>query len=306
MPVNCLYKNAIFIQTLPPNYLKEILNTLKLLRFHFSVFLLPVSLFSFFYIQPDFTFQFILVLLIWHLLVFPASNGYNSYNDRDEGPIGGLSAPPPPTKALLYTVNSMDALALLLSFFVNPVFVLFVAGYILVSRLYSYRGVRLKKYPLLGFLVVFIFQGFWIFCANVFALSDPGLLVYPPVLFSAIASSFLAGTLYPLTQIYQHQSDKQDGVNTISMVLGMKGTFVFSVCMFVIASLLIYFSFYLQHSLFNFWLFNLIMLPSTLFFFSWAIRSFRNTVHVNFRNTMIMLILSSGLNNIYFLVLIFS
>ena len=286
------------------NYLEESRNTLKLLRFPFSVFLLPVSLFSFYYIQPTFDFQLCLVLVIWHVLVFPASNGYNSFNDEDEGPIGGLAKPPKPTKFLLTIVNVMDILAVVLSFLVNTYFLLFVFIYIVASRLYSNKKVRLKKYPLTGFFIVFIFQGMWIFCANVFALSAPTLLLYTPVMLSAVASSFLIGTIYPITQIYQHQADKKDGVTTLSMMLGLKGTFIFSVCMFIFASLCIYESFNLQHTLNNFWLFNLVMFPSTLFFLIWALRSFKDTIHINFKNTMIMLVLSSMLNNIYFLVLL--
>lgn len=284
--------------------MKEIQNTLRLLRFPFSVFLLPVSLFSFFYIHSGFNYQLLLLIFIWHVLVFPASNGYNSFNDEDEGPIGGLEKPPKPTKDLLTTVNFMDSLAVGLSFFLNVYFAVFVLVYIIASRLYSNRSVRLKKYPILGFLIVFIFQGIWIFAANIFALASPELLMNTPVLLSGIASSFLIGTIYPITQIYQHQADRADGVNTLSMVLGLKGTFVFSVIMFGLASALIYLSFMLQNNLNNFWLFNLVMLPSTLFFLTWTIRSFKNTVHINFRNTMIMLVLSSMLNNIYFFVLL--
>lgn len=284
--------------------LTEIRNTVKLLRFPFSLFLLPVSLFSFFYIQPAFNFHFWLLIFIWHGLVFPASNGYNSYNDADEGPIGGLARPPKPTKSLLIVVNVMDILAVLLSLIMGFSFFFFALVYILASRLYSNKSIRLKKYPVSGFLIVFIFQGLWIFCANVFALADPHILKNTPVLLSALASSFLIGTVYPITQIYQHQADRNDGVNTLSMVLGMKGTFIFSVMMFGIASALIYTSFLLQNNLGNFWLFNFVMLPSTLFFLVWALRSFRDTGHVNFRNTMIMLVMSSMLNNIYFFVLL--
>jgi len=286
------------------NNLKETGNTLKLLRFHFSVFLLPVSLFSFFYIHPEFNYRFWLLLIIWHLLVFPASNGYNSFNDEDEGPIGGLAKPPRPTKFLLHVVNVMDGIAIFLSLFINIYFTFFVLVYIVASRLYSNKRIRLKKYPVMGFLVVFIFQGFWIFCANIFALSTPLLLLSGPVVLSAIASSFLVGVIYPITQIYQHQADKNDGVTTLSMKLGLKGTFVFSMVMFAIASIFIYESFKLQQNLDNFWLFNLVMLPSTLFFLIWTFLSFKNTAHVTFRNTMIMLVLSSMLNNIYFLVLL--
>ena len=284
--------------------MSQIKNTIKLLRFPFSIFLLPVSLFSFFYIQPAINYQLFLVLAIWHLLVFPSSNGYNSYNDQDEGPIGGLASPPKPTKLLLHLSNLMDATAILLSFIINNYFAFFVAVYIIASRLYSNRNIRLKKFPIIGFLVVFIFQGAWIFCANIFALSSDSLFSNSSVLFSAIASSFFIATIYPITQIYQHEADRKDGVKTLSMLLGIKGTFVFSTLMFFIATLFVYFSFSNSNTINNFWLFNLVMLPSTLYFLFWALKSFKNTAQVNFKNTMVMLVLSSLLNNFFFLILL--
>ena len=283
----------------------EIKNTIKLLRFPFSIFLLPITLFSLFYIHPVFNYELVLVLIIWHLLVFPSSNGYNSYHDNDDGPVGGLEAPPKPTKLLLYISNAMDFISILLSFAVNIYFAGFVILYIVASRLYSNRAVRLKKYPVLGFLVVFIFQGAWIFYSNVIGLSSINLFSDMSLILSAIASSFLIGTIYPITQIYQHEADGNDGVKTLSMVLGLKGTFVFSGIMFAIATLLIYFSFLHGNSLPHFWLFTIIMLPSTFFFLIWSIRSFRNIIHINFKNTMIMVVLSSLLNNLYFFILLF-
>lgn len=282
----------------------EIKNTAKLLRFPFSLFLLPVTLFSFYFIHPGVNFQSILLIFIWHALVFPASNGYNSYNDRDESPIGALAAPPKPTRQLLYAANIMDLSAIALSFFITPAFAVFVAVYILASRLYSNRSIRLKKYPVIGFLVVFIFQGAWIFTGNIFALSQPALLLNNAVILSAVASSFFIGTVYPITQIYQHEADKKDGVTTLSMVLGLRGTFIFSAAMFFVATLLMYLSAQHLNLPGNFLLFNIIMLASTIYFFSWAYRSFRNPTHVNFKNVMIMLILSAMSNNIYFVILL--
>lgn len=284
--------------------MNHIQNTIKLLRFPFSIFLLPISLFSFFYIQPEINYQLFLVLIIWHILVFPSSNGYNSYHDQDDGPIGGLSSPPKPTKLLLYLSNFMDGTAILLSLLINNYFALFVVVYIIASRLYSNRKIRLKKFPITGFLVVFFFQGAWVFCANVFALSSITLFLNQSVVFSAIASSFFIGTIYPLTQIYQHEADRKDGVKTLSMLLGRKGTFIFSGVMFSMATLFIYFSFHNSHALNNFWLFNIVMLPATLYFLTWAVISFKNSAQINFKNTMAMLVLSSLLNNIYFLILL--
>lgn len=283
--------------------MSRINNTLKLLRFPFSIFLLPVTLFALFYIHPKLDLNLFLVLFVWHVLVFPASNGYNSFNDRDEGPIGGLKSPPLPTIELLNLCNIMDGVAILLSVLVSFYFTFFVAIYIVVSRLYSNKNIRLKKYPFIGFMVVFIFQGAWIFCADLFAFSCQNLLKNNMVIFSAIASSFFIGTIYPITQIYQHESDKKDNVNTLSMVLGIKGTFIFSALFFLIATGFVFLAF--RDSINNFWLFNLVMFPSTLFFLIWAFASFRNLASVNFRNTMVMLILSSLLNNLFFLILLF-
>lgn len=285
--------------------MSEIKNTIKLLRFPFSIFLLPVSLFSFFYIRPADNYQLFLLLAIWHVLVFPSSNGYNSYHDQDEGPIGGLAAPPKSTKLLLYLSNLMDGTAILLSFLVNNYFAFFVAVYIMASRLYSNRNIRFKKFPIIGFLVVFIFQGAWIFCANIFALSSSNLFSNQSVIFSAITSSFFIATIYPLTQIYQHEADHKDGVKTLSMSLGIKGTFIFSMFMFSIATFFIYLSFHANDTINNFWLFNIVMLPSTIYFLFWMLKSFKNEVHANFKNTMVMLVLSSLLNNLFFLILLF-
>ena len=281
-----------------------VVNTVKLLRLPFSVFLLPISLFSFFYIQPGLNYQLILVLIIWHLLVFPSSNAYNSYHDRDEGPIGALESPPKPTELLLQVSNVMDSLAILLSFLINFYFTAFVIAFIVVSRLYSNRQVRLKKYPLVAFLVVCLCQGTGVFVANILGLSSAALFSNPSVIYAAVACYFFIGTIYPLTQIYQHDADAKDGVKTLSMLLGKKGTFIFSGAMFLLATLFIYLSFQYNNELNNFWLFNIVMLPATIYFISWSIRSFRNAAQVNFKNTMTLLVLSSLLNNIYFIILL--
>lgn len=279
-------------------------DAIKLLRFPFSIFLLPISLFSFFYIHPATHYPVFLVLAIWHILVFPSSNGYNSYYDNDEGPIGGLAAPPKATKQLIRICNAMDALAILLSFLINIYFTFFVLLYIIASRLYSYRGVRLKRLPVMGFLIVFMFQGAWVFCANVYGLASGSLLANPSVVYAAVASSFFIATVYPLTQIYQHEADAKDGVKTLSMLLGIRGTFIFSALMFAIANLFVYLSFHKNGTISNFWLFTVVMLPSTAYFIYWAIRAFKNEAQVTFKNTMIMLVLSSLLNNLFFFMLL--
>src|ERR1043165_2376045 len=113
-------------------------STIQLLRFHFSFFLLPVYLFALSQVPAIDTTDALLIFFILHILVYPSSNGYNSYMDRDETPIGGLSNPMQPTKELFSVSIVMDILAIGLSFLVSYWFAFCIVAYIAASRAYSY------------------------------------------------------------------------------------------------------------------------------------------------------------------------
>jgi 1,4-dihydroxy-2-naphthoate octaprenyltransferase len=124
-------------------------------------------------------------------LVYPASNGYNSYMDRDTGSIGGIEHPMEPEKELFYVTVFMDILAIVLGLAVSISFTLLLGCYIICSRLYSYRGVRLKKYPITGYLTVILNQGGLVFLMVSWAVTIqlqppfPGMASWPPVFSSA-------------------------------------------------------------------------------------------------------------------------
>src|SRR5215510_15250902 len=94
-------------------------STIQLLRFHFSLFLLPVYLFALSLLDKIDWVDAVVVFIILHLLVYPSSNGYNSYMDRDETPIGGLAKPLQPTKQLFYITLIMDIIAVVFSLFIS-------------------------------------------------------------------------------------------------------------------------------------------------------------------------------------------
>lgn len=278
------------------------------LRIHFSFFLMPVFMFAVSQATETDTANLIISFVLLHFFVFPASNGYNSYHDRDTSSIGLIKHPPLVSKKLLYTVNIMDVAAVLSGLLISITFSLLLAGFIIMSRAYSYRKVRIKKYPVLSFIIVSVFQGGWVYAATMHAIS---LISFREIIASQehvlgmLISTLFIGSVYPLTQIYQHDSDKRDGVLTISYKLGYIGTFIFSVILFTSAGILMYLLFAADNNVKLFVLFSLIMLPVFSFFLYWFYKVKTDITQANYTNTMRMNLITSCCMNVFFIILIF-
>lgn len=278
-------------------------NTIKLLRIPFSFFLMPVYFFAISQTQNPPLSVIILIFFILHIFIYPASNGYNSFMDKDEGSIGGLKNPPMATKNLFYASIVFDAIGLTLSLYIDFIFFIGILTYMLVSRAYSWKGIRLKKYPIVGFLSVIIFQGFFMFLlVNTFSTATRvDFLFTKTQIINALAASCMLGGVYPLTQIYQHEQDKKSGDITISILLGIKGTFIFSVAMFLLAGLFLF----LSLPSFKFLIFQIFLLPVVFVFAIWMYKCFQNPNEATFENMMRMNIVSAFCMNICFIVLSF-
>ncbi len=274
-------------------------STIQLLRFHFSLFLMPVYWFALSQVVQPNAGRAVLIFIILHILIYPSSNGFNSYMDRDEGSIGGLKSPMQPTRQLLYVSLFMDGLALILGFFVSVYFVLASFIYILASRAYSARSVRLKKYPIAGYLTVVICQGALVFFM-VYHGSHPVLSLHVPTL-GMISASLLIGGFYPLTQIYQHEADAKDGVRTISAQLGLRGTFIFCGIVYGIAFAILAFFFLSSLEIKEFLVFTTSMLPVLVYFIVWAAQVWQNPSRADFRHTMRMNSVASLCSNVGFI-----
>jgi 1,4-dihydroxy-2-naphthoate octaprenyltransferase len=281
-------------------------STVKHLRLPFSFFLMPVFLFA---VSQASTINWgptAIAFFILHLFVFPSSNGYNSFQDRDTGSIGGLKNPPKVSRNLYNATLLMDIVAVMGGLLVSLTFSLLILIFILISRAYSYRNVRLKQYAVIGFLTVFFFQGAFVFLMASSAISTfsfAGFFTLNNIICMSVASFFI-GSVYPLTQIYQHESDKKDGVISISYKLGYNGTFVFSAILFVLATVFLYYYFNLKHQQIAILIFIVLMLPVIIDLSIWFAKVRKNTANANFENTMTMNLLTSSCMNLYFLVLI--
>ncbi len=243
----------------------------------------------------------ILVFVILHLLIYPASNGYNSYMDKDTESIGGIENPMQPTKQLFIVTVAMDTIAIMLSFIISIYFALSVVGYILASRAYSYRGIRLKSRPVTGYLTVVLFQGAVTFFMVIHGSSIDKTIAAPGI--NMLIASLLIGGFYPLTQIYQHKQDKEDGVTTISMILGYRGTFIFTALIYAGAMGLLAYQLFNQSQQKDFFIIQIFFVPVLLYFVWWFYKVICNQHAANFVNTMRMNLLASICTNAAFITL---
>lgn len=247
------------------------------------------------------TMHAVLIFIILHLLVYPASNGYNSYMDRDTESVGGIKNPMQPTRQLFYTTLLLDAIAIGAGFFISLYFVAGTIAYILASRAYSYRGIRLKKYPVLGYITVIFFQGAVTFFLVMHGSSLDKTLTVP--VFAMISAALLIGGFYPLTQIYQHQQDKADGVTTLSILLGYRGTFVFTAMVYFFAVATLAYQLLSTHQQRSFFIIQIFFIPVLVYFFWWFRKVYIEHTAANFVNTMRMTLLASICTNAAFITL---
>jgi 1,4-dihydroxy-2-naphthoate octaprenyltransferase len=277
-------------------------STIKLLRIPFSFFLSPLYFFALGQVKEIDWKKAALIFIILHFLIYPASNGYNSYMDRDTASIGGLEKPPPPLRELYLLTIVMDTIAILLCFLISPLFALVALFYIGASKAYSYRGIRLKKHPITGYLVVILFQGALTYWLVYYGSSAIPVEIFPWK--GMLISALLIGGFYPLTQIYQHQQDLDDGVETISYKLGYTGTFVFCAIIYSLALAAISLFIIQTQQENKLPLIGIFFVPVIVYFLWWFSAVKRNNGNANFRNTMKMNWLAAICTNTLFIILL--
>ena len=286
-------------------------NTILHLRIPFSLFLMPVFWFAVSQSQnPDWGIT-VGLFIVLHLLIYPASNAYNSYFDKDEGSIGGLENPPPVSLELFYVSWILDIVAIIVAYLLGGwILSLALIIYSSISKAYSNDKIRLKKYPIISWLTVGIFQGAFTYLTVIQAVDK---IEMPEIwqnkyLFPAILSSLNLLGFYPMTQIYQHEEDARRGDMTMSRLLGIKGTFIFtaSIFLFVTMGFFFYFQETLIYNFPAFAIYLLVMSPVLIYFNLWFLKVLKNENQADFHHTMRLNMLGSVCLNLFFILLLIS
>lgn len=205
--------------------LKEIKDFLLHLRLHYQFFILSGGYLLGGLIADEMnTTQFWLQFLNVHILLFGGATAYNSYWDKDEGPIGGLKHPPKMT-AWMHKVSLLFMFAgWAWAITVNIAYFLVFGVSLLLFWLYSTPHARWKGNPLASMVAIAlstgtnsVLLGFW----------AAGGLFTPALITASAGAALILLSLYPISQVYQIEEDSKRGDKTFTMRFGLNGVKLF-------------------------------------------------------------------------------
>lgn len=209
------------------------------LRLPFSLVLTPLFIWGVYLSlpQPIPWRHVLLAYFIIHIPLYGGMNAFNSYYDRDEGPIGALLKPPPVNEAVLVVALFCKALALIGGLILDLRFGLLVGVGIAFSVAYSHPRWRWKERPVLAAVCIFLMQGclgvLWGWTAATWHRSPTYALsaFWPEGELNTLAvlgAAFWTLGFYPLTGVYQIGIDRRRDIRTLSVALGVSGCFLFA------------------------------------------------------------------------------
>jgi 1,4-dihydroxy-2-naphthoate octaprenyltransferase len=205
-------------------------NALVHLRLPFQLLLAPVFLWGWLVAGGGVSRSVGVAFLALHVFLYSGATAFNSYYDRDKGPVGGLEHPPPVEPALLPVALGMQAIGGLLAALVNVWFLAFYAAFFGLSLAYSHPSVRLKAHTWGSLLIVGFGQGVLAYLAAWAATrGELGSVLSVDGMVGAVAATLLILAVYPLTQLYQVDEDAQRGDRTMAVAWGARACFRFSV-----------------------------------------------------------------------------
>jgi 4-hydroxybenzoate polyprenyltransferase len=200
------------------------------LRLHFQLLLAPVFLWGWLVAGGGLSWSVVVGFVAFHAFLYSGATAFNSYYDRDVGPVGGLQRPPSVVPALLPFSLGVQAVGWLLAALVNLPFWLAYGVFVGLSFAYSHPSVRWKARTWTSMLVVGFGQGALAFVAAWAATRGEIASVWSPEgTLGAIAAVLLILALYPLTQLYQIDEDAARGDRTIAVVWGPERCFAFAI-----------------------------------------------------------------------------
>ena len=188
------------------------------LRLPFQLTLAPIFLWGALLGEGGWRWETFAAFFSLHLFLYPAATAFNSAYDRDEGPVGGLEAPPPVPEGLLGFSLALAALGAVLAVPAGGAFLLCYALAVGWTAAYSHPATRWKAGPVSSALAIALGQGAVGFAAG--WVSAAPLTLSALFVAGAASAALTAVGLYPLTQVFQVEEDRARGDRTLAATFG--------------------------------------------------------------------------------------
>lgn len=194
------------------------------LRLGFNVLLAPIFLWGVLLAGGSVADPHVWVgFLSLHVFLYGGANAFNSYYDRDEGPIGGMLDPPPVDEGLLPFSLAVQAVGLPLAVWVGPPFLAAWLALAAVFAAYSHPAVRWKARPAAALAAIALGQGGLGFLAGWWSTGAGwSSALRAEAWWGAAITCVLLTGLYVVTQSYQVQEDRSRGDRTLPVLLGAR------------------------------------------------------------------------------------
>ena len=221
--------------------LKQIHNFIIHLRLHYQFLILSGGYLAAALIVDEVNWvQYWVQFINVHVLLFGGATAFNSWHDKDEGPIGGLKSPPEMHQWMRSASMVLQFFGLIWAINVNWNFTIIYAVSILFFWLYSSPLTRWKGKPVLSLIAIGVSTG-----TNSFFMGFLAAGGYPITWFedlTALGVFFLILSLYPVSQVFQTEEDLKRGDVTFAAKFGLKGVKWLFACLFPLGTAILTFS----------------------------------------------------------------
>lgn len=228
--------------------MKQLLNFLIHLRLHYQFFILSGGyLLAGLFVEDVNWNQFWLQFLNVHVLLFGGATAYNSWWDKDEGPIGGLKSPPKMNRWMWPASMILQYAGLMWAVTIGWNYAIIYAVSMLFFWLYSTPMARWKGKPVLSLVAIGVSTG-----TNSFLLGFLAAGGYPINFFEdaiAFGVAFIMLSLYPVSQVYQIEEDSGRGDQTFAVKYGLKGVKLLFTVLFLVGSVIVGLGLYIHFNL---------------------------------------------------------
>lgn len=197
------------------------------LRLPFQLLLAPIFMLGAFLADARPGARVLLAFLAVHVGIYGGMTAFNSYYDRDRGPIGFLKHPARASRFVRDAALAIQIGAVLVLLALRPVVAAPAAALVAMGIAYSHPRWRWKANLGASLAAVGIGQGLLAF--EIGALSAgaaPARLLEPPFAVAALGAALVTLGLYPITQVYQIEEDRARGDRTLAVALGWRPALV--------------------------------------------------------------------------------